>query len=331
MFLGVGMLRDAAPWSAQANSSHPTTVFSDTVDFYAPQQDLLAEGARHLRLPLWNPYVSGGVPLGAIPDTGALSPFAVVRALLPDRLAPAWSALLSLAGAVGFTYLFLRRLGLRAAAAWLGGAVYATSGFIVSWTNWPHARIAALFPALFWAVDRVMAPTPSRASWDPDNRGPRTHLTRRGAGCTRRGGNVVRGFPLGHRLLPVRHRGVRAVRPRSQPRSRLAESIGRGGRRAPRHCCRGGAARAVRAATEQPRHLLSRSEHERAPAVCCARLVRDAVRFREPGDEQLLRAEEPRRDAVVPRRRGARAGARGDRGAPAHRSSARRRARSGSG
>ena len=289
VFLGVGMLRDAAPWSAQANLSHPTTVFSDTVDFYAPQQDLLAEGARHLHLPLWNPYVSGGVPLGAIPDTGALSPFAVVRALLPDRLAPAWSALFSLAGAVGFTYLFLRRLGLRVAAAWLGGAVYATSGFIVSWTNWPHARIAALFPALFWAVDRVMAPDTPSASFDPDNRGQTTHLAVRGAGRDRRRGHVVRGFPLGHRLLPVRHRGVRAVRRRSQPRSRLAKGDGRGGRRAPRHCRCRRAARAVRAATEQPRHLLSRSEHERAPAVCRARLLRDAVRVREPRGRQLLR------------------------------------------
>src|SRR4051812_12414424 len=158
------MLRDAAPWSAQAGSSHPTTIFSDTVDFYSPQQQLLASGARHLRLPLWNPYVAGGVPLGAIPDTGALSPFAALRAALPNSLAPAWSALVSLLGALGFTYLFLRRLGLRAAAAWIGGAVYATSGFIVSWTNWPHARIAALFPALFWAVDRAIAPSRSAPS-----------------------------------------------------------------------------------------------------------------------------------------------------------------------
>src|SRR5437588_154038 len=83
---------------------------------------------------------------------------AALRGLLPDRLAPAWSALFSLTAALGFTYLFLRRLGVRAAAAWIGGAIYAMSGFIVSWTNWPHARIAALFPALFWAVDRAIAP-----------------------------------------------------------------------------------------------------------------------------------------------------------------------------
>src|SRR4051794_8549464 len=157
------MLRNAAPWSAESGPGHPATIFSDTVDFYSPQQQLLADGARHLRLPQWNPYVAGGVPLGAIPDTGGLSPFALVRAALPGWLAPAWSALFSLVAALGFTFLFLRRLGLRAAAAWIGGAVYATSGFVVSWTNWPHARIAALFPALFWAVDRAIAP-PRRAT-----------------------------------------------------------------------------------------------------------------------------------------------------------------------
>src|SRR4051794_26822473 len=161
------MLRNAAPWSAESGPGHPATIFSDTVDFYSPQQQLLADGARHLHLPLWNPYVAGGVPLGATPDTGGLSPFAALRALLPDWLAPAWSALFSLVGALGFTYLFLRRIGVRSAAAWIGGAVYATSGFIVSWTNWPHARIAALFPALFWAVDRLIVPTPPRyASFD---------------------------------------------------------------------------------------------------------------------------------------------------------------------
>ena len=75
------------------------------------------------------------------------------------------------------------------------------------------------------------------------------------------------------------------------------------------------------AATEQPRHLLSRSEHERAPAV--RRGFASSVMPFAPGSSgggQLgYGPKNPRRDAVVPRRRGARAGARGDRGARAHR------------
>ena len=53
-------------------------------------------------------------------------------------------------------YLFLRRLRLGRAAAWLGGLVFAGSAFMVVWTGWPQTRVAALIPALFWAVERLV-------------------------------------------------------------------------------------------------------------------------------------------------------------------------------
>ena len=36
------------------------------------------------------------------------------------------------------------------------GFVFATSGFMVVWTNWPQTRVAALIPLLFWTVERLI-------------------------------------------------------------------------------------------------------------------------------------------------------------------------------
>ena len=38
----------------------------------------------------------------------------------------------------------------------MAGVVFAGSGFMIMWSNWPHTRVAALIPALFWALERVL-------------------------------------------------------------------------------------------------------------------------------------------------------------------------------
>jgi hypothetical protein len=44
--------------------------------------------------------------------------------------------------------------------------VFATSGFMVMWTNWPQTRTAAIFPLVFWSIERVLQDrTWSSAAW----------------------------------------------------------------------------------------------------------------------------------------------------------------------
>ena len=60
----------------------------------------------------WNPYESGGTPLGSIPDGSFYSPLTLPFLVLPTWLAPAYERLLEIICAVGGCFLFLRRLRL---------------------------------------------------------------------------------------------------------------------------------------------------------------------------------------------------------------------------
>lgn len=104
----------------------------------------------------WNPYMSGGVPLAATPNYALASPLSIPYYVLPTWLAPAYERLLEVIVAVGGCLLFLRRLGLSRPAALTAGMVFATSGFMVVWLNFPQTRVASLIPALFWTIERYL-------------------------------------------------------------------------------------------------------------------------------------------------------------------------------
>ncbi len=136
-------------------TSSGTLGLNDTIDAATPNEVLFGTELRNGVFADWNPYALGGAPLAATPNFGLLSPLAAPFWLLPGWLAPAYVKLLECIVAIGGTYLFLRRLRLRPAAACLGGTIFASSAFIVAWTGWPQTRTAVVIPALFWSLDRL--------------------------------------------------------------------------------------------------------------------------------------------------------------------------------
>ena len=160
---GIRILADTSSLTASSiyrdggmpQSSSGTLGVNDTIDAATPNEALFGQHLRDGELAEWNPYALGGAPLAATPNFGLFSPMALPFWVLPAWLAPAYVKLLELIVAVGGTYLFLRRLRLRPAAACLGGMVFASSAFLVGWTGWPQTRTAAMIPALFWALDRL--------------------------------------------------------------------------------------------------------------------------------------------------------------------------------
>ena len=156
--LSVDELTQFFPWMAlhgSAAAGHETCS-GDTIDGIMP-------GIAHVRgqlfsghLASWQNLVSGGGPLSSVPNLGLLDPLSLPYFVLPLWLAPAFVVLLSFVVAVGGTFLFLRRLTLSRPGAMLAGLIFATSGFMVMWTNWPQTRVAALIPPLFWAVERLV-------------------------------------------------------------------------------------------------------------------------------------------------------------------------------
>ena len=158
VFAETGLVLRFEPWASVADpeDQQGVTIAHDTMDSALPRTHDFAERLRDGDFALWSPYVAGGSPLGSVPEQGLLSPLALPYLALPLSLAPAYVRLLEVLVAVGFTYLFLRRLSLTPGAALLGGLVYSCTAFLVLWNNWPQAQVAALIPALFWSTERAL-------------------------------------------------------------------------------------------------------------------------------------------------------------------------------
>jgi hypothetical protein len=128
----------------------------DTIDVVLPSRHEIMERLRGGDLAGWTSRQGPGTELGSVPSYGLLAPTAAAWWLLPADLAPGWERLTILVLAAAGTALFLRRIGLGRHAAWTAGMVYAASGFMVAWTNWPQAGVAAMMPWLLWAVERSL-------------------------------------------------------------------------------------------------------------------------------------------------------------------------------
>lgn len=158
VLLDVDALSSRLPFGALAGSAYgeAITCRKDTIDYFPAIAEI-----RHALfrgdLPTWAPYEVGGAPLAGLPNAGFLTPLALPYFVLPLWLAPAFVKLAEVVVALAGTVLFLRRRGVSRAGAWLAGFVFATSGFMIMWSNWPQTRVAALIPLFLWAVDRVVA------------------------------------------------------------------------------------------------------------------------------------------------------------------------------
>jgi hypothetical protein len=128
----------------------------DTIDYYLPGVANIRDGVAHGQWRMWSPYEVGGAPLAGLPNHAVLSPLSWPYWVLPLWLAPAWIKLTEFIVVIAGMTAFLGRLGVRRSVGAVAGLIFFCSGFMVMWTNWPHTRVAALIPALFWAIDRTV-------------------------------------------------------------------------------------------------------------------------------------------------------------------------------
>lgn len=157
VFADVSMLRRYWPFAADGRfPADAMACRSDTWDYYLPGIATIVEGARHGDWVTWAPYQVGGAPLASLPNHAALSPLSWPFWVMPLWLAPAFVKLTELVVVVVGMVAFLGRLGVRRSAGLLAGFIFFTCGFMLMWTGWPHTRVTALVPLLFWALDRVV-------------------------------------------------------------------------------------------------------------------------------------------------------------------------------
>lgn len=139
-FLLVTVAMYPGVWGGGANFSA-----NDIVDLNLPQRQVAGEIWRSGEIPLWNRYAFGGQPLLATGEVGVLYPPHLLFIFMPPQTALNVMTLLHLALAGAFMFLFLRRQGRCVTAAWLGGVIYMTSGFLTG-----HVIHTAMLAAAAW-------------------------------------------------------------------------------------------------------------------------------------------------------------------------------------
>lgn len=127
----------------------------DLLAYNLPMEKVIHDAYASGSLPVWNPWISGGRPLVANPNAGALYPVRALLSLLPFELAlRIYPVLHWVAAGIGVLFL-LAALGVGRAGAWVGAATYVFSGASVSEVFYPHIQPGfALLPWLLWALAR---------------------------------------------------------------------------------------------------------------------------------------------------------------------------------
>jgi Bacterial membrane protein YfhO len=156
--LDVNLLTRFQPFQALHGLNIATTNIcrGDTVDAVMPGIEEIRSRLLAGDFPAWSSSEVGGAPLAGVPNFGQFNPLAIPYYLLPLWLAPAFVKLAEFGVAIGGMVAYLRRLRLSTASGVLAGIIFASSGFMLSWTNWPQTRVAAFIPALFWATERLV-------------------------------------------------------------------------------------------------------------------------------------------------------------------------------
>ena len=129
----------------------------DLLGYNLPIEHSVHDAFSRGRLPVWIPEISGGRPLMANPNVGALYPVRPLLSLVPFPLAMRIFPILHWALAGIGMILLLRSLSLSRAAAWVGAVTYAFSGVSVSevfYSNY-HPGMA-LLPWALWVFVRPM-------------------------------------------------------------------------------------------------------------------------------------------------------------------------------
>jgi hypothetical protein len=142
------------PWANVIKHPHPSNPFINDVALQlVPWAHAVRKHWRAFELPLWEPSAASGYPLLANGQSQALSilrllalPLSLGHALTAEAV---WKVLLALT----FTFLFCRRRGYSLTASSIGAIAFGFSGFILVWLHFAHATVAAMLPAVLYAVD----------------------------------------------------------------------------------------------------------------------------------------------------------------------------------
>lgn len=148
------------PWSgysAQAGVTVPhNDLLSDLILENYIWKQFIIDSVKSGQVPLWNPYIVGGMPFLAGGQHSMMYPFSILFYILPLANAYGWFALLHtfLAGAA--MYYLARTLGIKRLGSIVAGVMYMFSGFVFIHNVFPMIMASLVWlPLILAIVERI--------------------------------------------------------------------------------------------------------------------------------------------------------------------------------
>lgn len=130
-----------------------TDVFSQLL----PWRILSLESIRHLKVPLWNPYSFSGTPLLANWQSAPFYPFNSLMLIFGDLWGWSLMVLLQPLLAIFFTYLYLKKIGLKSIPSLAGGFIFAFAGFMTTYLEYnTSGQILLWLPLLLYLCEMII-------------------------------------------------------------------------------------------------------------------------------------------------------------------------------
>ncbi len=158
-------LWNAAPWNTAIPHGVPTYSMSpivrgsnpqlvDGITVFEPYLQYTRSQLPHI--PLWNPYIMGGMPYLGDMQSAIFSPFNLPAYILPFWWSLGVIALLKVVVAATGSYLLGRALKMGIAGAFLAGLVFGFGLFMIAWIPWPLTDVFPLIPWMLLATERLV-------------------------------------------------------------------------------------------------------------------------------------------------------------------------------
>jgi hypothetical protein len=108
------------------------------------------------RIPLWNPYIFGGLPFVDAMHGDTFYPLAVLQFFMPLQKALGYKLVITVLLAGIFTYLYIRKMGMSKWAGVVAGTIYMLSGFLISLVYAGHdgrMYVTSILPLLLYTME----------------------------------------------------------------------------------------------------------------------------------------------------------------------------------
>lgn len=132
------------------------TYRTDSFETYLPRRYELTSAIRQLRFPLWNPYIFGGMPFFADPQTRVLYPLSLALVLVDPLRSMTYDVAIHIFLAAVGMFLFTRRMGISRVGSVLASFAYSFSSYF--YMRIGHATFVAVgawIPFFFYGFERA--------------------------------------------------------------------------------------------------------------------------------------------------------------------------------